>query len=182
MTYEIILADPPWWETGWGRNSRHADTHYPLMKTAEIVGVGEKVQTLAADDSLLFLWATNNHLPDALQVMEAWGFRYVTNVVWYKTNGLGLGQYVRMRHELMLIGKRGRPKAVRRTSVPICMSDRDMWPSVIEAKREGGHSVKPQAAIDFVETFHTDGGMLELFARATRLGWHTMGHAVGKPL
>ena len=38
----------------------------------------------AADDAILFLWAVNCLLPEALHVMNAWGFSYRANLVWDK--------------------------------------------------------------------------------------------------
>ena len=80
--YRAVLADPPWLERGGGQIKRGADRHYPLMPTSAIglLPVGR----WAAPDAHLYLWVTNNFLPDGLRVMEAWGFRYVTKIDWFK--------------------------------------------------------------------------------------------------
>lgn len=69
--YSIIYADPPWLERGSGKIKRGADRHYPLMSTPDICAL--PVKEWAADNAHLYLWATNNFLPDALQVITAWG-------------------------------------------------------------------------------------------------------------
>lgn len=80
--YHTILADPPWLERGGGKIKRGADRHYPLLPTSEICKL--PVKAWAAPNAHLYLWITNNFLPDGLRVMEAWGFRYVTKIDWFK--------------------------------------------------------------------------------------------------
>ena len=75
--YKTIYADPPWMEHGGGKIKRGADRHYPLMKTKEIMAL--PVPDLVDPEGChLYLWTTNNFLPDALEVVHAWGFEYVT--------------------------------------------------------------------------------------------------------
>ena len=93
--YKTIYADPPWREQGGGKIKRGADRHYPLMKTKDIKAL--PVKDIADDDCWLFLWVTNNFLKDGLEVMEEWGFRYVTNFVWTKER-FGIGYYFRGQH------------------------------------------------------------------------------------
>ncbi len=64
------------------------------------------VAEVAADDSVLFMWATSPKLREAMQVVEAWGFDYKTCMVWVKDK-IGMGYYARQQHELLLIAKRG---------------------------------------------------------------------------
>ena len=90
----------------------------------------------AADDSLLLMWAVNSLLPEALQVMAAWGFDYRTNFVWVK-DSIGLGQWTRGRHELLLLGRRG----AFPTPLPSDRSD-----SVIEEDKRR-HSEKPESRL-----------------------------------
>lgn len=80
--YQTIMADPPWLERGSGQCKRGADRHYSLMKTRDICAL--PVARWAAPSAHLYLWVTNNFLPDGLEVMWAWGFRYVTKIDWYK--------------------------------------------------------------------------------------------------
>lgn len=81
--YKTIYADPPWMERGGGKIKRGADRHYNLMKTSDIIAL-PILNLIHKDGCHLYLWATNNHLPDALKVINAWGFEYVTIITWLK--------------------------------------------------------------------------------------------------
>src|SRR5215469_18258890 len=93
-TYACIAADCPWRFATWSENNqtRAAANHYRLMSIEDLCAL--PVQHLAAEDSLLFLWAINTMIPQALQVMEAWGFRYSTMVfTWAKTTRNAQGTF-----------------------------------------------------------------------------------------
>ncbi len=149
-TYRVVYADPPWDIAQLG--ARGASKHYDLMNLEDIKGMGEAVQALAADDSVLLLWVTNGALPAGLAVMEAWGYRYVSNAAWDKYY-MGLGNYVRNSHELLLLGIRGKV-------TPNFRGQR----SVLHFPRMD-HSVKPAEMYPMIERLF-DGPYLELFARA----------------
>jgi len=102
--YQVIYADPPWKESGGGKIRRGADAHYKLMSTKEIMTI--PVQNISDDNAHLYLWVTNSFLVDGLKVMDAWGFRYVTKITWFKDR-FGLGQYFRGITEDCLFGVRG---------------------------------------------------------------------------
>ena len=174
LRHEVILADPPWAESGSGKSKRGADRHYQLMKTAAIADLAPAVDGLAMPESFLFLWATANHLPDALHVMKAWGYKYITNFAWVKDK-IGLGFYARGQHELCLLGRRGWPARARR--VPGNWGTKT--PSVIMAPRRR-HSEKPDAIFEIAESFGKP--RLELFARRQRPGWTCIGDELGTRL
>jgi hypothetical protein len=105
--YGVIYADPEWRFEPYSRESgmdRAADNHYPTSELEEIKA--RDVASIAADDCVLFLWATAPMLPQALAVMAAWGFAYKTHFVWAKDR-IGTGYWNRNRHELLLVGTRG---------------------------------------------------------------------------
>lgn len=106
IKYKTIYADPPWKEEGGGKVKRGADKHYPLMTTYEIISMRRYVNSITDKDAHLYLWVTNNFLPDGLKVMDAWGFRYVTCITWMKDR-IGLGQYFRGITEHCLFGVKG---------------------------------------------------------------------------
>lgn len=139
--------------------------HYRTMSTDEIAAL--PVGDLVAKDAHLYLWATAAMLPDALDVMEAWGFGYRTAAVWVKVtaagapDGRGLGHYHRNAHELLLFGVRGR------------LSTAVAQPNVI-VERKRGHSRKPEAAFRLIERA-SPAPRLELFARRRRRGWTAWG-------
>ena len=102
--YRVFYADPPW-EYG---NSQHGVTtqrdHYPCISLDDICAID--VQSVAEDDAVLFLWATSPILPEALRVVEAWGFAYKASFVWDKCQPM-IGHYNMVAHELLLICTRG---------------------------------------------------------------------------
>jgi N6-adenosine-specific RNA methylase IME4 len=163
--FELIYADPPW-RLGSPHSSRAVENHYPTMPLAEIAGM----QVPAADAAALFLWAVNSLLPEALEVLAAWGFVYIAQFVWVKDK-FGLGSWNRSQHELLLVGCRGNfpaPRPERRRS------------SVIEANR-GRHSRKPEQVYELLEQMYPRASKLELFARGTRTGWTSWGNEANPP-
>lgn len=168
------IADPPWAERGGGKVKRGADRHYPLMSTDDICAL--PVRDLFAPNAHIYIWVTNNFVPDGLCVMSAWGFRYVTNIAWGKVNEegriqQGLGQYFRGSHELLLFGVRG--------SLPYRLTaegKRAQHPSLVLAPRTE-HSVKPEVFRAVVERVSA-GPYVELFARRPAPGWDVWGNEV----
>jgi hypothetical protein len=105
--YPIIYADPPWEFHVYDRDSgstRCPDAHYPTMSTEDICAMS--IEDIATSDAALFLWTTAPTFPESLRVLEAWGFRYVTHIVWVKDKP-GLGYWVRNQHEILVIAARG---------------------------------------------------------------------------
>ena len=166
MKYKTIYADPPWMERGGGVIKRGADRHYALMKTREIAAL--PVNQLADGAGChLYLWTTNNFLKEALQVMEAWGFRYITAVTWLKEGNPGLGQYYRGLTEHCLFGAIG--------ALPYKTVDGKRAQGVtgfIAPRRE--HSRKPQKMRDMIEPVSYP-PRIEMFARERFDGWDAWG-------
>ncbi|MFH0871665.1 MAG: MT-A70 family methyltransferase [bacterium] len=161
--FAVILADPPWQYQNSGFDEA-ADSLYPTMPTEAICGMAGQVNQWATPSSVLFLWATNPMLLDALMVMEAWGFVYKTNIAWVKDRGRGKGWFLKSRHELLLIGVRAE------TPHPKERPD-----SAFMADRPAKHSQKPDEAYRLVEAMY-DGPRLEMFSRAERDGWKAFGN------
>ena len=175
-TYQTILADPPWNEAGGGQIKRGADRHYPLMKTREIAAL--PVVSWAAENAHLYLWVTNNFLPDGLIVMAAWGFRYVTKVTWFKDR-IGLGQYYRGRTEDCLFGVRGRLPYRTRPDGKRAQGVTGFEEPELQdfAAARGEHSVKPEQLRKMAESVSPD-PYLEMFARRAAPGWDVWGNEV----
>jgi N6-adenosine-specific RNA methylase IME4 len=148
-SFHLVYADPPW-DIAQGGN-RGAVRHYDLMTLEDIKGMGQAVKDLASPDSALLLWVTNSALPAGLAVLEGWGYRYVSNVAWDKYY-MGLGNYIRNSHELLLLGVRGKVQVKYRGQR-----------SVLHFPRMD-HSVKPAEMYPMIERLF-DGPYLELFAR-----------------
>ena len=167
--YKTIYADPPWWEVGGGKIKRGADKHYPLMKTPEIVAMKPMIDEIADENCHLYLWATNNHLVDAFQVMQAWGFRYVTMITWVKDKQ-GLGQYFRGLSEHCLFGVKGR------LPYKTLNGKRQQGVTAFYADRKK-HSQKPQEMRTMIEKVSYP-PFIELFARERFEGWDAWGNEV----
>lgn len=145
--FKVCYADPPWRQQQAG--ARGASRHYDLMTDADIKAM--PIADLMDENSTLLLWTTNAALPVALQVMKAWGFTYKTNAVWDKYY-MGLGNYFRGTHEILLHGVRGRaPFKFRGQRSTLLFPRQD-------------HSHKPEEMIPLIERV-LDGPYLELFAR-----------------
>lgn len=131
------------------------------------------VSDIAAKDSVMFMWATFPMLPQALALMEAWGFTYKTGGAWAKQSktgakwAFGTGYLFRSASELLLVGTRGKPKWNSR-------SERNLW---IAPVRE--HSRKPDCVYEMIERA-VSGPRLEMFARRHRDGWTAWGDEVGE--
>lgn len=171
--FNIIYADPPWKYRVYNiSDSKHgaATSHYPTMSLDVIKAL--PVKDLAADNCALFLWVTPPCLREGLEVMDAWGFRYVTKAfTWVKLNKdgtpfFGLGHYTRGNPEDCLLGMRGRlPR--KDNSVP----------QLIMAPRQE-HSRKPDEARVRIERLFGPLPRVELFARQAVTGWDRWGNEV----
>jgi N6-adenosine-specific RNA methylase IME4 len=178
--YGALLVDPPWRFAVWGRrSSRDPERHYPTHETDKIaeLPVGE----LAADDCCLFMWFSWPMLPDALNLIEAWGFEYKTCAFcWVKGNAtqleffteetkadMTLGYWTRANSEACLLATRGKPKRL----------DAGVRQGIIEPRRE--HSRKPDCVHGRIEKL-VAGPYLELFARAPRKNWTVWGNETAK--
>lgn len=189
MKYQVIYADPPWQYSDKRSHARvggGAESHYPTMKVADICAL--PIADLAAEDCLLFMWVTFPTLPDALKVIEAWGFKYKTlGFAWIKTNPrqqlqqaaflptdtiddfFGIGAYTKSNCEVCLIATRGKGSQL--------VVDNTVRSTLIAPRQE--HSRKPQEARDRISKL-TGGGasMVELFARRPAAGWDVWGNEV----
>ena len=169
--FKTVLADPPWRFTN--RTGKVAPEHrrldrYSTMTLDAIkdIPLGE----VAADNAHLYLWVPNALLPDGLNVMQSWGFRYVSNIVWAKRrkdggpDGRGVGFYFRTVTELLIFGVRGSMRTLSPARSQVNMIE--------TRKRE--HSRKPDEQYDLIEAC-SPGPFLELFARHPHEGWTVWG-------
>jgi N6-adenosine-specific RNA methylase IME4 len=165
--YGVIYADPEWrFETysDEGRLNTSAENHYPTSPL-EVIKARD-VPSIAADDCCLFLWATVPMMPHALEVMAAWGFSYVSQVIW-KKDRTGTGYWFLNQHELLLVGTRG--------NIPGPVPG-DQWSSVIEAPRLE-HSEKPEIFLELIEDYFPTLPKIELNRRGEpRPGWDAWGN------
>lgn len=171
--FGTILADPPWRFAN--RTGKMAPEHrrlsrYGTMDLEEIKAL--PVVEVAAKPSHLYLWVPNALLSEGMEVMNAWGYQYKTNLIWHKIrkdggpDGRGVGFYFRNVTEVILFGVRGKGA---RTLPP----GRSQVNFLATRKRE--HSRKPDELYDIIEAC-SPGPRLELFARGGRPGWEAWGN------
>lgn len=169
MKYSTIVADPPWpiAARGFAANlhapgAARKPCPYPTLTVSEIAGLA--IDELAERSAHLYLWTTNQFLEDAYFVARSWKFTPVKVLVWVKApKGRGLGGAFASATEYVLFCKRGSLAHTGRV-------ERDWW-----KWQRGGHSAKPEAFLDIVESV-SPGPYLEMFARRNRLGWDTWGN------
>ncbi len=170
MTFTTILCDPPW---EYSRNRAHdpagGGTPYKQMSLDDLKAL--PVQSIAAPDSALFMWATHPKLPEALDLMAAWGFNFTTVAfTWVKLDPIkggihsGMGHWTNGNCEIVLFGKRGAPKR----------NDRDVKQVVIAPLME--HSRKPDRVHSDIVRLMGDVPRVELFARRKVPGWVCVGN------
>lgn len=173
--YQIIYADPPWDGLGWnnGSGDKCPANHYEVQDLDWIksLPVGE----IAAETCGLFLWVTFPNLPQGLEVISAWGFRYATcGFNWVKKNKkkdtyfVGCGNYTRANSELCLLGTRGKCQLLRKSR-----SVRQVCDAKIDR-----HSRKPPEIRDRIVELFGDLPRIELFAREESPGWDHWGNVI----
>ncbi len=153
------------------------------MKTPEIIKVGQYLEPLLAPDCYHFMWTTASHLPDALEVMKAWGFKYKNIAfVWVKTTKHGKlfwgpGSYIPNNAELCLFGVKGRPWHSSFGEKPFQIV---MVPHPRDENNKIIHSRKPYEVENMIADWLLpqagDGQMMELFATERKPRWHCVGH------
>ena len=171
--FSTILADPPWQfqnRTGKVAPEHKRLSRYPTLKLQEIKDL--PVEAIATERAHLYLWVPNALLPEGMQVMENWGFKYKTNLIWYKIrkdggpDRRGVGFYFRNVTEMILFGVRGK-------NIRTLQPGRSQENIISSRKRE--HSRKPDEQYSIIESCSW-GPYIELFGRGTRAGWTTWGN------
>jgi N6-adenosine-specific RNA methylase IME4 len=165
--YRVIYADPPWeyndTRAGLDMASTAAEHHYPTMALDELKALD--VKSLAADDAVLLCWATFPLLEDAIELVEAWGFKRKTAFVWDKGRP-NFSHYHRAEAELLMVCTRGS-----------CTPDADRRESQFFRFPPGEHSRKPEEVRAMIDRQWAHGPRIELFRRGEApAGWHVWGN------
>jgi N6-adenosine-specific RNA methylase IME4 len=166
--FQVIYCDPPWQYNNSGLNGS-ADSKYTTMPIEDLCKMN--IKSITTENAVMFMWATNPLMEDALKLINAWGFEYKTNMVWVKENSNygKLGFYIYGQHELLLI-------AVKGSMLPL--GDK---PNSIITGSNSVHSKKPDCVYEIIEKMYPDLKYVELFARNTvRENWTKWGNEVGK--
>lgn len=170
--YRVIYADPPWDSNSqFSRDKKKGNAqHYPLMRIRDIKSL--PVSSLADKDCVLFLWAVDTQLPEALDTISAWGFTFKTvGFTWVKEtkrgkDHFGVGMWTRKNPEMCLLATKGKPKRVS-------ASVRQM-----QRHKVRGHSRKPDAIRQEIVRLCGDVPRIELFCRYPEDGWDVWGNEV----
>ena len=156
--YKTILADPPWkYGKGFGYG---AGEYYQLMKLDDIKELN--INSISEENAHLYLWCPNSLISQALEVMEAWGFKFKTVITWVKHRSI-FGYYFKGQSEQLLFGVKGRLPPQNRCQV-----------TIINGKIRS-HSMKPDEQYPVIEAV-SPSPRIELFARRRREGWDAWGN------
>jgi N6-adenosine-specific RNA methylase IME4 len=159
--FGTIYADPPWLYSNQGTRAATSN-HYGGMTVDEICAL--PIGELALPKSHLHLWTTNAFLFECPKIFAAWGFEFKSSFIWVKSQ-LGIGNYWRNSHEIMLLAVRGGQTGISKSE--------KSW---LECSR-GAHSSKPDMVRERIERL-SPGPFLELFGRRAVPGWMVFGNQV----
>lgn len=165
--YNVIYADPPW------KYATDVSKHYNVVSFSDINNF--PINKIASDNCALFLWSIYPILPECIETLKKWGFRYVTVAfTWVKTNKnngkpfFGMGNWTRANAEVCLLGLKGNLKRKSNKVAQVVMSP----------LRE--HSRKPDEIRDKIVELVGDLPRIELFARQKTKGWDVWGNETDK--
>ena len=181
--YAIFYADPPWRYDDKSLNRGGAERHYKTMSIEDIKAM--PVNEIAAENSILFMWATFPKLHEGLDTIKAWGFEFKTCAfVWVKTNKRtnvmqtsflpaksfdnfwGMGRWTRSNAEICLLAVKGKPQRLNADVHQIIYAPIDK------------HSKKPAETREKILRLCGDLPRLEMFARTAPAGWDVFGNQV----
>lgn len=187
--YRVLYVDPPWQFVAWSPRGegKGAVQHYQCMSLDDICAL--PVQEIAAPDAVMFLWVVQPMLPEAMRVLEAWGFKFRTVAFcWVKMPAkwdgadaqlsflqprirprLGLGYHTRSGMEQCWLAIRG--KGYKRRAQGI---EQVLHAPIAE------HSRKPDEIARRIECLTGELPRIELFARGRRIGWDCWGAEIDK--
>ena len=168
--YDIIYADPAWYFKSYSSKGegRNATQHYDCMSISDICNL--PISNISEDDCILLIWVIDPMLPQAFEVIKAWGFKYKTVAfTWVKENKsegyfTGLGYWTRANPEMCLLATKGKPKRISKSVRQL----------VMDKRRE--HSRKPDRIRNDIVELCGDLPRIELFARQRLDGWDSWGN------
>lgn len=171
MKYQIIYADPPW-----SYNDKMAGHSFSLdheYETQSSDWIGKlPVKEITDDNAVLFMWAVSPQIPQAIDVMESWGFKYKTVAFcWVKQSKnkkilSNLGRWTMGGMEVCLLGVKGKPNRWRQ--------DKSIKQLVFAERTR--HSQKPNEVRNRIVQLLGDRKRIELFAREKTQGWDIWGN------
>ena len=171
--YAIIYADPCWdyagrQQHGTERENKSARHHYETIPLERLKTLD--VKSVAAKDSLLFMWTSSPHMEQALELIKAWGYEYKTVAFVWEKQKTNPGYYTMSQCELCLVAKRKGGK------IPEPRGARNVRQFLSEMR--GEHSAKPAEVRRRIEEMFPTQRKVELFARQKTTGWDVWGNEV----
>lgn len=178
--YDIIYADPPWDYGGKMQYDKSsiktenvgferevfisaANFKYPTLKLGNLKELN--VNSIAADNCILFMWTTGPQFANSIELGQSWGFEYKTVAFVWDKQVHNPGRYTLSQTEFVLAFKKGRfptPRGARNVRQLISV-------------HRGEHSEKPEAVIDGITKMFPTQKKIELFARKNYIGWDNWG-------
>ena len=167
--YQIIVVDPPWQVKKIKNKQRpnQVKMDYPMMSIDDISNL--PINSIADENSWLFLWTTQKYLWESKPILNKWGFNHKMVMVWEKTYGRSAGMPLygfRWNAEFILVGTKGKKEMFPK---------RPLIPAVFQAENIR-HSEKPQKFYSMVEKLGET--RIDIFARKKRDGWDVWGNEV----
>lgn len=159
--FNVIYADPPWrYDVDLSSGStREPENNYPTMSLDELITFGDEViKKITNKDCVLFMWITAPKLNWMIDVLNAWGFEYKTNLIWDKVKH-NMGHYSSVRHEILIIAGKGK-------CAPTCDGKTiQSVDSVQSIEKSARHSEKPKEFYEIIQKLYPEGKAIELFNR-----------------
>ena len=171
--YNIIYSDPAWYFKTYSNkgDKRSALQHYNCMRLDDIFNL--PIESISDNNCILFIWVIDPMLPEAMEVIKKWGFKYKTVAfTWVKQNKksdgyfTGLGYWTRANPEMCLLATKGKPKRLSKSVRQL----------IISKLQE--HSKKPDEIRNRIVELCGDLPRIELFARQRTEGWDCWGNEV----
>lgn len=173
--YSVIYADPPWDYAGQKQHNtidtnKSAIDHYNTMTLKELKEM--KVKEICEKDCLLFLWTSSPHLPQAIELMEAWGFKYMTIAFVWEKHKVNPGYYTMSQVEICIVGKKGKIPTPRGTR-----NERQFL-----SEKRTIHSKKPDEIRNRIHRMFPTQKKLEMFARQASQDFDVFGNQVAETI
>jgi len=169
--YQIIYADPPWsYNDKMSGHSFSLDHEYETQSIDWIKKL--PINKISDKNCVLFIWAVSPQIEEALDVIDAWGFKFKTVAfVWGKRSCNGkdisnLGRWTMGNIEQVFLATKGTPKRIKKDVKQLVLDERTI------------HSKKPSQIRNRIVELMGDIPRIELFSRDKNEGWDSWGNEV----
>jgi N6-adenosine-specific RNA methylase IME4 len=152
-----------------GKKGYHTNLPYNVMTDAEITAF--PINDFAEAECDLFMWATHTKLPVALNILQAWGFKFHVLLAWDKLGGVCMNGFYRQT-EFVVYGYRGK--------MGVDVGEGNYIPTLIQAKSQA-HSQKPNKFYSIIKE-RTQAPRIDIFARKRHYGFDAYGDQVEKQI